>query len=196
MKGSKPVPHFESMLGVSVCRLVPNHIQVSFANGRQDPIKGSLDVGTGTQGAREGFCTALGVSYNGKAHFGKSRLKLALSQKKIAVSPRGLSGKWINLLGAQKSVARSNEVAFRFVNRGKIQPGFRRCWIQRQGNKVGVNGARGIGIIEIVLPIAAKEIPVLRVRGFEVHGALITFGGLQISVMGGERISDAEVGED
>src|SRR6266481_4710968 len=195
MKGSEPVPHLESIVGVLVRRLVPNHIEVSIANGWQDAIKDSLDVEASAQGARECFRAALGVSCYGQAHFDGGGLTLCLTQKKIAVSPRDLGGKRIDLFGAQKSVARSHRMAFGFVDGGKVQPDFPRSRIQRQGGKVGVHGTRGVGILEVVLPIAAKKIPILRVRGFQLHGALKALASLQTNVMGGQRISDAEVRE-
>ncbi len=47
MKGGEPVPYFEGIPGVSVRRLVPNHIEVSLANGRQDAVEGGFDAGSG-----------------------------------------------------------------------------------------------------------------------------------------------------
>src|SRR6266436_5926236 len=195
MKGSEPVPRLESIVGVLVRGLVPNHIEVSIANGRQDAIKDRLDVEASAQGARECFRAALGVSCYGQAHFYGGGITLSLTQKKVAVSPRDLGGKRVDLFGAQKSLARSSRIAFGFVDGSKVQPDFPRSRVQRQGGKVGVNGARGVGILEVVLPIAAKEIPVLRISGFQVHRALKAFGSLQTNVMGGQRISDAEVRE-
>ncbi len=96
----------------------------------------------------------------------------------------------------QKGVARSDKIGFRFIGGGKIQPDFRRGRIQRQRRKVGVNGAASVGILEVVLPIAAQEIPIARISGLQVDGPLIGFGGLQTCVVGGERISNAEVRED
>ena len=46
------------------------------------------------------------------------------------------------------------------------------------------------------MPIAAKQIPVLRVSGFKADGALIALSGLQADVMSGIRISNAEVREE
>src|SRR5712664_1531302 len=123
MKGSEPVPNLEGIPGVSVCRLVPNHIEISPANGRQDVIEGGFDVGAGTQAAGEGLRSALGVSFDGETQFSESRLKLPLPQQEIAVPPRNLGGKRVDLLGVQKSVTRCNQVGFRFICGGKIQPG-------------------------------------------------------------------------
>src|SRR6266481_7461081 len=88
MKGSEPVPNFEGIRGVSVRRLVANHINVGLANRWQDAIEGCFDGGSGTQGAGKGFRGSLGVSFNGQAHFAESGVKLALPQQEIAVSPR------------------------------------------------------------------------------------------------------------
>src|SRR5260370_41734750 len=107
MKGSEPVPHLESIVGVPVRRLVPNHIEVSIANGWQDAIKDSLDVEASAQGARECFRTALGISCHGQAHFDGGGVTLSLTQKKIAVSPGELGGKGEDLFGVQKSRRRS-----------------------------------------------------------------------------------------
>src|SRR5260370_2579879 len=120
MKGSEPVPHLEGIFGVTVRRLVANHIEVSIANGRQDAIKDSLDVGTGAQGARECFRTALGVSCYGQTYFDGGGLTLSLTQKKIAVSPRDLGGKRIDLFAAQQSVSRSRRIAFGFAHERNI----------------------------------------------------------------------------
>ncbi|PYU67709.1 MAG: hypothetical protein DMG52_33425 [Acidobacteria bacterium] len=155
MNGDEPVPYFESILGVSVCRLIPNHIDVSLFNGGQEAVKSKFDARTGTQEAGEGFCSPLGVSFDGMAHFGESRLKFPL-----------------------------------------IQPNVRRSRIQRQRKKVGVNGARAVGVLEVVLPITAQEIPVLRFSRLQMHGALISFRRLQTSIMSSECISNAEVRED
>src|SRR5256714_1042395 len=130
------------------------------------------------------------------AHFGESRLKFPLPQQEIAVSPRDLGGKRVDLFGVQKSVTCSDDLGFRFISGGKIQPNVRRSRIQRQSKKVGVNGARGVGILEVVLPITTQEIPVLRFSRLQMHGALISFRRLQTSVMGRECISNAEVRED
>src|SRR5438876_9445214 len=72
MNGDEPVPYFESILGVSVCRLIPNHIDVGLANGWQKAIEGEFDARTGTQEAGKGFCSPLGVSFDGMSHFGES----------------------------------------------------------------------------------------------------------------------------
>src|SRR6267378_6418848 len=196
MKRGEPIPYFEGIPGVSVSRLVPNHIEVSLANGWQDAIEGGFDAGSGTQGAGKGFRGALRVSFDGMAHFGEGGLKFPLPQQEIAVSPGHLGGKGVNIFGVQKSVTRSNRIGFRFVSSGKIQPDIRRCRIQRQSRKVGANGARSVGFLEVVLPIAAQEIPVTRVSGLQAGGALIGFARLQASVVSSERISDAEVRED
>ena len=79
---------------------------------------------------------------------------------------------------------------------GKIEPGVRRYRIQRQSRKIVANGARGVGILEVVLPMAAEKIPVARVSGLQVRGAHIAFGSFETSVMSGECISDAEVRKD
>src|SRR6267143_3417075 len=93
MKRGEPIPYFEGIPGVSVSRLVPNHIEVSLANGWQDTIEGGFDAGSGTQGAGEGFRGALGVGFDGKAHFGEGGLKFPLPQQEIAVSPGPLGGR-------------------------------------------------------------------------------------------------------
>src|SRR5258706_8757214 len=160
MKGSEPVPHLESIVGVLVRYLVPNHIEVSIANGWQDAIKDSLDVEPSAQGARECFRAALGVSCYGQAHFDGGGITLFLTQKKIAVSPRDLGGKRIDLFGAQKSVARSGRIAFGFVDGGKAQADFPRSRIQRQVGKGGANSTRGVRILEVVVPIAANDISI------------------------------------
>ena len=67
MNGDEPVPYFESIVGVSVCRLIPNHIDVGLANGWQKAIEGEFDARTGTQEAGKGFCSPLGVSFDGMA---------------------------------------------------------------------------------------------------------------------------------
>src|SRR5713226_8796848 len=187
MKGSEPVPYFEGIPCVSLSCLVPDDIEVSLGNGWQDAIEVGFDVGSATEKAGERFRGALGVSFDGKAHFGESRLKFPLSQKEIAVTPRDLSGKRVDLFGVQKSVARSDKIGLRFISGGKIQPDFRRGGIQRQSRKVGVNGAASFGILEVVLPIAAQEIPIARVSGLQVDGPLMGFGGLQTCVVGGKR---------
>src|SRR5260370_1196503 len=196
MKGSEPVPYFEGIPCVSLSCLVPDHIEVSLGNGWQNAIEVGFDVGSGTEKAGERFRGALGVSLDGRAHFGESRLKCPLPQKEIAVTPRDLSGKRVDLFCMQKGVARSDKIGFRFIGGGKIQPDFRRGRIQRQRRKGGVNGAASVGILEVVLPIAAQEIPIARISGLQVDGPLIGFGGLQTCVVGGERISNAEVRED
>src|SRR5258708_13564593 len=117
MKGSEPVPHFESIVVVPVRRLVPNHIKVSVANGWQDAIKDRLDVEAGAQGARECFRGALGFSRYGQAHFDGGGLRLSLTPMKISLSPRDLGGKRIDLFCAQKSVRDSTRSAFRFLHR-------------------------------------------------------------------------------
>src|SRR5258708_15333870 len=96
----------------------------------------------------------------------------------------------------QKGVTCSDEFGFRFISGGKIQPGVRRSRIQRQSRKVAANGARGVGILEVVLPIASQEIPVARVSGLQARGALEGFCILQASIVGGECIPNAEVRED
>ena len=130
MNGDEPVPNFEGIPGVSVRRLIPNHIEVSLANGWQDAIEGGFDAGIGTQGAGEGFRGALGVGFDGMAHFGESGIKFPLPQQEIAVSPGDFGGKRVDLFGVQKSVTRSDDIGFRFINRGKIQPNIRRSRIQ------------------------------------------------------------------
>jgi len=75
---------------------------------------------------REGFGGTLGVSFDGLAHFGEGRFGFSLPQQEIAVPPGYFGGKRINLLGMQKSVAGSDQIGFRFVSGGKIQPDFRR----------------------------------------------------------------------
>src|SRR6267143_4187683 len=196
MKRGEPIPYFEGIPGVSVSRLVPNHIEVSLANGWQDAIDGGFYVGADAEGARERFGSALRVNFDGTAHFGEGRLELPLPQQEIAVSPGHLGGKGVNLFGVQKGVTRSNRIGFRFVSGGKIQPDFRRYRIQRQSRKVGADSAGGVGFLEVVLPIAAQEIPVTRVSGLQAGGTLIGFARLQASVVSSERISDAEVRED
>src|SRR5258707_13663585 len=124
MKEGQPVPNFEGIRGVSVRRWVANHINVGFANGWQDAIESCFDGGSSTQGAGKGFRGSLGISFNGQAHFGESGVKLSLPQQEIAVSPRNLSGKRISLFSVQKSVVRGDQIGFRFVSGGKIQPGF------------------------------------------------------------------------
>src|SRR5216683_1777071 len=106
MERGEPVPYFEGIPSVCVCRLVSNHIDVSLADGWQDAIECGFDAGTGTEGAGEGFPSALGVSFDGEAHFGEGWFKFPLPQQEIAVPPRHLCGKRINLLGVQKSVTR------------------------------------------------------------------------------------------
>src|SRR5260370_13673571 len=196
IRENEAVPYVEGIPGVSLSCLVPDDIEVSLGNGWQDATEVGFDVGSATEKAGERFRGAFGVSFDGKAHFGESRLKFPLPQKEIAVTPRDLSGKRGGLFGVQKSVARSDKIGFRFVSGGKIQPDFRRGGIQRQSRKVGVNGAASFGILEVVLPIAAQEIPIARVSGLQVDGPLIGFGGLQTCVVGGERISNAEVREE
>src|SRR5271169_4575049 len=106
MKGGEPVPYLERIFGVSVCRLVPNHVEIGLGNGWQDAIKGSFDVGTGPHRARNGFRSTFRVRLHGQTHFVERRVKLSLSQQKIAVSPGDFGGERINLLGVQKSVTR------------------------------------------------------------------------------------------
>jgi len=50
--------------------LVPNHIEVSLA-WWQDTSEGWFRCWIATQGAGEGFRGALGVGFDGKAHFGE-----------------------------------------------------------------------------------------------------------------------------
>src|SRR6266403_4455322 len=101
MQRDEPVPCLEGIFGVSVFRLLPNYIEVSIADGRQDATECGLEIGTGAQGAREGFRSALGISFDGKTHFRECLLKLSLPQQEISVAPRDLGGKRINLLGVQ-----------------------------------------------------------------------------------------------
>src|SRR5260370_4018461 len=107
MKGSEPVPCFESIVSLPSGGLVAYHIEVSIANGWQDAIKDSLDVEASAQGARECFRTALGISCHGQAHFDGGGITLSLTQKKIAVSPGDFGGKGEDLFGVQKSRRRS-----------------------------------------------------------------------------------------
>src|SRR6266850_19734 len=194
-KRGEPIPYFVGIPGVSVSRLVPNHIEVSLANGWQDTIEGGFDAGSGTQGAGEGFRGALGVGFDGKAHFGEGGFKFPLPQQEIAVSPGHLGGKGVNLFGVQKGVTRSNQIGFRFVSGGKIQPDFRRCRIQRQSRNVGANGAPDVGILEVVLAIAAQQIPVTSVVRLEMGSVLDSFEGLQGSEVNGAGITDARIGK-
>src|SRR6267143_393559 len=187
MKRGEPIPYFEGIPGVSVSRLVPNHIEVSLANGWQDTIEGGFDAGSGTQGA--------GVGFRGKAHFDEGGLKFPLPQQEIAVSPGPLGGKGVNLFGVQKGVTRINQIGFRFVGGGKIQPDFRRCRIQRQSRNVGANGAPDVGILEVILAIAAQQIPVTSVVRLEMGGVLDSFEGLQASEVNGASITDARIGK-
>ena len=130
------------------------------------------------------------------AHFGESGIKFPLPQQEIAVSPGDFGGKRVDLFGVQKSVTRSGEIRFRFISGGKIEPSIRRSRIQRQRRKVGANGARGVGICEVVLPITAQEIPVLWVSRLQSHGALTSFSRFETCVMASECISDAKVREE
>src|SRR5260370_20211850 len=196
IRENEAVPYVEGIPGVSLSCLVPDDIEVSLGNGWQDATEVGFDVGSATEKAGERFRGAFGVSFDGKAHFGESRLKFPLPQKEIAVTPRDLSGKRVGLFGVQKSVARSDKMGFRFVSGGKIQPDVRRGRIQRQSRKEGANGTASVGILEVVLPIAAQEIPIARVSGLQEDGPVIGFGGFETCVVGGERISNAEVRKD
>src|SRR6266403_708185 len=195
MKRGEPIPYFEGIPRVSVSRLVPNHIEVSLADGWQDAIEGGFYVGADAEGARERFGSALRVNFDGTAHFGEGRLELPLPQQEIAVSPGHLGGKGVSHFGVQKGVTRSNQIGFRFVSGGKIQPDFRRCRIQRQSRTVGANGTPGVGILEVILAIAAQQIPVTSVVRLEMGGVLDSFEGLQASEVNGASITDARIGK-
>src|SRR5216117_1318379 len=96
MHGDEPLPNFEGIFSVSVFRLVPNHVEVSIANDRQDVIERGFDSGTSAKGARERFGGALGISLDRQTHFRECRLKFSLPQQEIPVSPRNLGGKRIS----------------------------------------------------------------------------------------------------
>src|SRR5260370_15614140 len=95
----------------------------------------------------------------------------------------------------QKGVTCVSKIAFRLIHGGKIRPSVRRARIQRKSGAVGANGTRGVGILEVVLPIAAQEIPVARVGGLKASGALIAFGRLQTGCVCCVSISNTEIGE-
>jgi hypothetical protein len=95
----------------------------------------------------------------------------------------------------EEGVPGSGEIAFRFIGGGEVQPDVRRARIQRQSNKISTNGARAVGIFEVVLPKPAQEVPVTGVAWLKMDGALTPFAGLQGSKMNGERVSNAEVSE-
>src|SRR5947208_16661220 len=105
MHGDEPLPNFEGIFSVSVFRLVPNHLEVSIANGRQDVIERGFDSGTSAKGARERIGDALGISLDSQMHFRECRLKFSLPQQEIHISTKNISRKQINLLGLKISVS-------------------------------------------------------------------------------------------
>jgi len=85
--------------------------------GGRTRSEGGFDAGSATQGAEKGFRGALGVGFDGKAHFGEGGLKFPLPQQencRIARTPRRKGGK---PFGVQKGVTRSNQIGFRFRKR-------------------------------------------------------------------------------
>jgi hypothetical protein len=61
--------------------------------------------------------------------------------------------------------------------------------------ELGANGALVIGICQVVLPVAAEEIPVARVVWPKLDGSLIPFRGVQVGIVLGKSIVDAGVRE-
>src|SRR6266436_8849388 len=129
MEGGEPIPYLEGIPGVSVFRLVGNHIQVGRGNRWKDAIESVFETGSCAEGTGKGLCGALGVRLDGEAHFGGGGLKLSLPQQKIAVLPGDLSRKEIGLLSLQEGGACGREIALRFIDGGKGQPSIRRSWI-------------------------------------------------------------------
>jgi hypothetical protein len=165
------------------------------ADRRKDAIEDEVDIGLGAKGAGKRFCAARGVAFDGATQFEEGGVQFAPAEEKIPISPGDLRGLWVSTLGVKKRIARCRKIAFRFINGSEIRPYVRGTRVQSQSSGISANGAGGVGILEAVLPVAAEQIPIAEVVWFQASGSLIPFPGLQIRVVNGKRISNAEIRE-
>src|SRR5207247_10342219 len=112
MNGNEPIPYAKCDLGVAVCDLVANHIDVSTANRGQDATEDRFDAGSSVEGTGKRFRAALRVGFNSAAQFGKGRIEFSLAQQEIAIAPRSLGRARIGAPGVEEGVPRTGDVGF------------------------------------------------------------------------------------
>jgi hypothetical protein len=168
-------------------------IEISRANRRKHAIEDEVDIGLGTERARERFRGAGGVAFDGVTQLEEGGVQFAPAKQKIAVSPGDLRGLRVGAFGTEKGIARSRKIVIGFISGSEIHPHVRRTGVQRQSGGISANGTSGVCILEAVLPVAAEQIPIAKVAWFQASSVLIPFAGLQIGVVNGKRVSNAEI---
>ena len=93
------------------------------------------------------------------------------------------------------AVPRRAEVAVRLVSGGEVHPGVGGTRIDGERSQIGMDSAGGIWLPGIVLPIIAQKIPVAVIARLQANGALVTLAGLEVGVMDGNCIANAEIGK-
>src|SRR5690242_9551551 len=106
--------------------------------------------------ARKSFPTMLGISRYGQPDLGKGVFQLSLSQEEIPVAPGNLGRKWIDARRFEESLPGLGAIAFEFKGRAEVKPGVGRVRIERDRSLVGPDGARQVGLLDVVLPIVAE----------------------------------------
>src|SRR5437588_623837 len=193
MQGGEPIPDLESIRGVGLAGLVDDGEQVSVAHRRKDAVHDPFDAGVGPQRARQRFGAASGFGFHGTAHLEERGVRLALAEEKISVAPGNVSRERISFLCVKESVASRRDIPRSFLGCAQVAPYLGRPRIQRQRNAIGPDSAGGVRVLQIVLPIAAQQMPILEVAGFQPCGPLIALKRPEARIVSGKRVSNAQV---
>src|SRR5260370_11717409 len=116
MHGNQALPdreRFWKLIGVDQLKY---DSKIRGAIGWNYVVKNGAHVRVDAPATRESLRAALGVGVNGAANFRKGWLNFALAQQKVPVAPGYCGRSGIHPESLKVPLARSREVAFRFVH--------------------------------------------------------------------------------
>ena len=167
--------------------------QIRCRSGWHGLVEQNVRVRLYAQRARERFVRALRFEFHGFADFAERRVLLALAQQKVAVAPANIRGERIHALRGQKCFARARRLVFSIVRSRKIHQRFHGVRIERDGFVQGLNGSRGVGLLDVVEIRASEQIPVACVRRFQANGTFVTGASVQSKTVRCKCVSQAQV---